>query len=316
MSSPGWWVEITVDREREALRALLNAVARLARRPGSAPVPAAHAANPPPAASKTATGADTADALERFAHELQASAAYVDAQSRQNEDAPETDDATGRRAGGERRARERRARVRRAHERSVGVARLGDLWTAGASGATVESSSPAAADRTPIKAARYLATLAAAYGPLVPGPGTAAADADADADAHADAERRIVDVLVLDASALMALARGNARARGHLSRAVGALSRVVVPATALVDAAHLRVAEAVGDILTLDDATSRLAATLMTDTGLTLPAIALAVACAAHPAHAGRVAIVTADGAHATVLARATNRYELYVFAV
>lgn len=312
MSSPGWRVEITVDREREALRALFNAVARLARRPGPAPIPAADAANPtPPRAAKTATGADTADALERFAHELQASAAHVDAASRQNEDAPETDDATRRRAGGDRRARERRARVRRAHERSVGVARLGGLWTAGASGATVESSSPTAANRTPMKAARYLATLAGAYGPLPPEPGTAA-----DADADADAEIRIVDVLVLDASALMALAHGNGRARGHLSRAVGALSRIVVPATALVDAAHLRVAEAVGDILTLDDATSRLATSLMTDTGLTLPAIALAVACAAHPAHAGRVGIVTAEGAHATVLARATNRYDLYVFAV
>ncbi len=155
-------------------------------------------------------------------------------------------------------------------------------------------------DDSTAKAARYLGALVAAYGPLP----------DEDTTMLGTP---LVDLLVLDATALAALARGNIRARAHLARAVGALARIVVPTTALVDAAHQRVAEAVGTIVAIDRPIAHEAARLLLATPGAPATAALAIACTKHTR---RAAILSAHGNALAPLARATYRSELYVFAV
>ena len=155
-------------------------------------------------------------------------------------------------------------------------------------------------DESTAKAARYLGALVAAYGPLSP-------------DDSPTIASPLVDLLVLDATALAALARGNVRARAQLARAVGALARVVVPATALVDAAHQRVAEAVGTIVTIDRPIAHEAARLLVATPRASATAAIAIACAMHTR---RSAILSAESVALEPLARAARRNELYVFAI
>ncbi len=155
-------------------------------------------------------------------------------------------------------------------------------------------------DESTAKASRYLGALVAAYGPL-------------SREDAADLDAPLVDLLVVDATALAALARGNVRARAQLAHAVGALARIVVPATALVDAAHQRVAEAVGTIVSIDASIARTAARLLLETPGAPATSALAVACAMH---ARRSAILSAEETALASLARATHRDELYVFAI
>lgn len=159
---------------------------------------------------------------------------------------------------------------------------------------------PLAGDDSTTKAARYLGALVAAYGPLPP-------------DDAATLGTPLVDLLVLDATALAALARGNLRARAQLARAVGALARIVVPATALVDAAHQRVAEAVGTIVTIDRPIAHEAARLLLAKPGTSATAALAIACTMH---ARSAAILSSEGVALEPLARATRRSDLYVFTI
>ena len=155
-------------------------------------------------------------------------------------------------------------------------------------------------DESTEKASRYLGALVAAYGPL-------------SREDLADLVAPLVDLLVVDATALAALARGNVRARAQLAHAVGALARIVVPGTALVDAAHQRVAEAVGTIVSIDASIARAAARLLLETPGAPATSAIAVACAMH---ARRSAILSAEETALVSLARATHRDELYVFAI
>ena len=155
-------------------------------------------------------------------------------------------------------------------------------------------------DESTAKAARYLGALVAAYGPLP-------------LEDLATPDSPLVDLLVLDASALAALARGNVRARAQLARAVGTLARIVVPTIALVDAAHQRVAQAVGTIVTIDRPIAHEAARLLVATPYSSAMAALAIACTMHTR---RAAILSAECAALGPLARATHRSELYVFAI
>ena len=155
-------------------------------------------------------------------------------------------------------------------------------------------------DDSTAKAARYLGALVAAYGPLPP-------------EDPATANTPLVDLLVLDATALAALARGNVRARAQLAHAVGSLARIVVPATALVDAAHQRVAQAVGTVMNIDAPTARAAARLLLAAPRASATSALAVACAMY---ARRSAILSAEGTTLESLTRSVQRDEFYIFAI
>ena len=149
------------------------------------------------------------------------------------------------------------------------------------------------------KAAQYLAALSDAYGPL---------PSDA-----LQAELPPFTSLLLDASALAALARGEARARAYLMRAVGCAARVLVPASALLETRLGAVADAVGEIVPLDETVGREAAALLDETGCSAPLAALIVACAARRRPA---AIMTAEPSLIGELARATSQAELFVLAV
>lgn len=150
------------------------------------------------------------------------------------------------------------------------------------------------------QAARYLESLASAFGPLDP-------------QSDRDATWPLVDLLVLDASALAALARGNRLARLHLSRAIGSLARIVVPVTSLSNATNVRVAESVGDVVGVDVSTARDAARAILATRCVEPETALAVAMASHGPVA---AILTAEATTAQAYARALRTERPYVFAV
>ncbi|GAC1348718.1 MAG: hypothetical protein NVSMB19_00190 [Vulcanimicrobiaceae bacterium] len=149
------------------------------------------------------------------------------------------------------------------------------------------------------KAGRYLATLAQTYGPLST---TALAD-----------DVPFVDTLILDASALTALAGGNARARAHVTRAVGSLARILVPATVLRDGTLQRIADALADVVPTDSAQARLAATLLVAAPDADPYDALTVALAAQ---AERGAVLTTHSRTIERLVRATTRRDLYAFSV
>lgn len=165
--------------------------------------------------------------------------------------------------------------------------------------ATIERLGPAEAQACGAKAAKYLAVLASAFGPL---------DAEV-----LPPDIPHVDALLIDASGLAALAGGNPAARAHLARAVGSLCAIVVPATALLDEARARIAEAIGEIVPIDTAIARTAAVIMLRSGLTLPFEALSVACAPSASAAG---IVTADPFALGALVRAGGRCDLHVFPV
>jgi len=256
-------VEISFEREREALRILADAIRRVSRRP--APVALAAPARPSP--------------LQAFALEMQAQTSgnashartpTADVAPPQHRTIPETPAAAG------------EARPPNRHvEHPPHIA-----------------ATPAAVPAAPITgAARYLAALAATYGPVEP----------------ANTDAPLVDLLLIDASGLVALARGNARARAHLAHAVGSMTRIVVPATALLDAAHARIADAVAEVVENDPECARAAAELIARTGVVSPSTALAVAFATA---CGRAAILTADAAGAQRLASEAGCTELYVFAV
>jgi len=149
------------------------------------------------------------------------------------------------------------------------------------------------------KASRYLATLGDAYGPL---PSRALA-----------VDSPLVDTIVLDASGLIALARGNVRARAHIARAVASFARIVIPATTLRTDAQQRIAESVGDVVPVDDAQARLAAALLVRTPGADPYVALTVAALARADHG---AIVTAQRHAVAALVRSAERPNLYVFSV
>lgn len=354
-------VDISFDRERDALRAIASAVARVSGLPIPVPVaPPATPASPPPAGSAAPPASETE--LTRFARELQARSEAIARTADGSERTARPRTPSGRpierravpRHGGPAAASaetpgpmpERRDSERRGSERGgttwspVADRRLGDvappppaaptearstaeptktlrlhLSATDAPGAAPEppdaaaSAAPAAPAGPPPpatdrgghpNAARYLGSLVAAYGPLDPA-------------AESDAAWPLVDLLVIDASALAALARGNAQARAHLSRAVGALARIVVPSTALVDAAHARVAHAIAEIESVDAAGANLAARLIAQTSRVFPSTAFAVAAASHGPSA---AVLTADVASATAYTRALGRPGLYVFAV
>jgi predicted nucleic acid-binding protein len=231
MAAPGRYIEISVEREREALRAVFGVLGRVA---GAAAAPAvlgllgkALAALPRPEASRD--------------------------------------------------RRDRPGRPRHASEPPI-VRPKRELIP---------------------KAARYLALLSEAYGSLHP--------------SHLDATLPFVKTLVLDASGLAALARGNPRARAHIARAVGTIADIVVPATALLDPLLAPAADAVGEIVPIDARIAREAARLMVRAQLSLPFDALTVACAARGGAAG---IVTADPSGVGALVRATERDDLYVFGL
>lgn len=149
------------------------------------------------------------------------------------------------------------------------------------------------------KAGRYLATLADAYGAL---------------PTHVlAAETPFVDTLVLDASAVAALAAGDMRVRAHLARAVGSLARIVVPATSLRDGSVDRIARSFAEIVTIDAAHVRLAAELIVKAPGSDPYDALAIACGAR---AERGAVVTARADELEPLRLAAAHHALYVFSI
>ncbi|GAC1557286.1 MAG: hypothetical protein NVS3B17_05700 [Vulcanimicrobiaceae bacterium] len=298
-------VDISFDREREALRTLADVLGRVTGR--------AVAVGTSGGASEHRESTE----LERFARELQA---------RSETSADTSGDAERPPRAHAKRGEDRRSRhvASRGHvARSVvlppSIGDRDERRKLSSPGRRVEDVAP---ERTPpldvarteppseppriaphaddVRAARYLGALVAAYGPLDP------------LD-EADAAWPLVDLLVLDASALAALARGNARARAHLSHAVGSLARIVVPVTALVDATHARVARAIGDIEPVDAAAARFAARGILATGIVAPTTALAVAAATR---AERAAILTGDVDATTAFVRFAERSELYVFAI
>jgi predicted nucleic acid-binding protein len=151
------------------------------------------------------------------------------------------------------------------------------------------------------KAAAYLALLAEAYGPLPARPFSE--------------EPPLVGALTFDATGLAALARGDVRARSYLARAVGSVTRIIIPATTLIEPRMAAVAEAVavGEIVDIDESIARSAARIMAESQLTLPLDALVVACAAREDSSG---IVTADRAGMNNLVRAAARPQLHVFSL
>lgn len=149
------------------------------------------------------------------------------------------------------------------------------------------------------KAGLYLATLNDAYGPIP--------------SAILGLETPFVDTLVLDSSGLDALASGNVRARAHVARAVGSLSRIVVPATSLRNATHQRIADLLAETLVADSAHARLGALLLASVPGADPFDALTVAAVAR---AERAAIVTTNPAPLERLVAEAARPNLYVFSV
>lgn len=300
-------VDISFELERDALRAVANAFSRVRRpmRVGDDAVQAMSierlvATHPASEAEddRDAIRATTASELERFAH---------DAPGRDRIVTPRTLD---------RRADGRHGLLRHATAEASATLHFADrraMPPPAASAAVAPAAvapngtAPAPADTramadvaTAPDAARYLAALVAAYGPLEPADNTVT-------------DAPLPDLLVIDASALPALARGNAQARAHLAHAVGALARIVVPATALVDAVHARVAHAVAEIDAVDIVLARLAAHLIVDTGLRLESTALAVACASRSMHG---AVLTGNAAAAQRYTRALERPELVIFSI
>lgn len=148
------------------------------------------------------------------------------------------------------------------------------------------------------KAGAYLARLRDAYGPLA-------------ASVLAD-EAPFVDTLVLDASALTALAGGDMRVRAHVASAVGSLARICVPATSLHDPVLERIATSCAEIVPIDREHARLAATLLVRVPGSDPFDALAVALAAR---ADRGAIVTMRAKDLDPLRVAANRQALFLFS-
>ena len=164
-------------------------------------------------------------------------------------------------------------------------------------------SSPAAANGhagPPVpRAAQYLGALSNAFGPLP-------------TDALAE-EPALVATMLLDASAVTALARGNPRARAFVARAVGSLAKIAVPATSLLDPQVATIAEYVADVVAIDARVVRRAAALMAEARISQPFEALAVACASFATPA---AVVTAHAAAVGRLARAADQPGLFVFAI
>jgi len=149
------------------------------------------------------------------------------------------------------------------------------------------------------KAATYLATLSEAYGPLPP---RALAE-------HTPA----VAALVLDPAMLGQLARGDARARAHIARALARPTRVLIPATALLDARLAPVADAVGTLVPIDADIAKDAGELIARARLTMPLDALTVAVAARQASA---ALLTTDRIGMAALVRAANHPALHLLTL
>lgn len=172
------------------------------------------------------------------------------------------------------------------------AAPTGDAW--------LDDSTQPAQRPSPIsKASSYLASLTDAYGPIPP--------------SALASEIPFVDTLVLDASALTEIAAGNPRARALVARAVGSLSRIVVPATALRTAMHERIAEKLADVVPIEPSHAKTAAKLMLAAPGSDPYDALAVACVAR---ADRAAIVTTGAQGVDRLVRANARPNVYVFSI
>ncbi len=150
------------------------------------------------------------------------------------------------------------------------------------------------------RAADYLAALSKAFGPLP--------------DSAAGGSRTpLVATLVLDAGALMELARGNVRVRAIVARAVGSRARILVPATSLTDPAAAAIAPFVAAIVPVDAPLAARAGTYMARARSARPLEAFAVACAAGAAPA---ALVTADPVVAGALARAADQDAVLIFGV
>jgi predicted nucleic acid-binding protein len=116
-----------------------------------------------------------------------------------------------------------------------------------------------------------------------------------------------IATLVLDGSALLALAAGHPRARAYVTWAVRSRTRVVAPATAFLDPAVAAVAASVADVVPIYASTAEVAATLLSHARLSLPIDALHVALASKLRPA---AILTRDrrGLGALVNARRSKR--------
>lgn len=152
---------------------------------------------------------------------------------------------------------------------------------------------------TTSKTTTYLATLSQAYGSL---PAAVLAE-----------QTPAVTALVIDPAILHELARGNARARAHIARAAGALARIMIPATALLDARLAGVADAVGSIAPIDAEIARAAGELIGRARLAMPLDALTVALAARQPSA---ALLTTDRIGMAALARAANHPALHLLTL
>lgn len=159
--------------------------------------------------------------------------------------------------------------------------------------------SPTAAETGTWKAAAYLATLADMHGTLAP--------------AALAQSTPAITTLVLDPSALKALAHGDAYARAHVARAIGMLARIEIPATALLDTRLVPVAEAVGTIVSIDEDITRIAGELLARVGVLMPLDALTVATAARDEAA---AVLTTDRPAVSALARAAGHPGLHILTI
>jgi hypothetical protein len=129
----------------------------------------------------------------------------------------------------------------------------------------------------------------------------------------ADAGDAPFDTLLMDGSAVVALASGDAPTRTYLRAALARGANVTIAASALADPRVAALAQRVAAVIDVDDRAGNEAARLISETRLRLPLDALNVACA--PAGL-RVAILTADPAGLGALVRATGRSDLNVIRV
>lgn len=159
--------------------------------------------------------------------------------------------------------------------------------------------SPTGTETATWKAAAYLATLAEMYGTLAP--------------AALAQTTPAVATLVLDPSALKALARGDGYARAHVARAIGMLARIEIPATALLDTRLMPVAEAVGSIVPIDEDITQIAGELLARVGVLMPLDALTVALGVRE---GSAALLTTDRPGISALARAAAHPGLHVLTI
>ncbi len=149
------------------------------------------------------------------------------------------------------------------------------------------------------KAQRFLEALAVRHGPIP----VAATRIETDA----------IAALVMDGSALLALAAGHGRARAYAAWAVRTKVRIVVPSTAFLDPDVAAVAGNIADVVPIYASTAESATIVMRQARIHLPFDALTVALASKLRPA---AILTRDPTGVRALANAMDQSGVVVFSL